>query len=110
LTYFADDATSIPPFDHGGKEAVLAAVYSCDGGKHQWVQYLAKYEPEQKKALESAKGPLLRGTGVTQGLLVKRPGDANWVSTMDVTVSAPICRPACPEGMGSGPVERMIPP
>ena len=34
-TLFTDGADRLPPFDHDGKAAVMAAVFSCDNGKHR---------------------------------------------------------------------------
>jgi hypothetical protein len=36
-TKFSDDITKVPPFDHKGKPAVRARVFTCDGGKNQFV-------------------------------------------------------------------------
>ena len=52
-TWFADDATKIPPFDHNGKQAVRARVYRC-GGK-TFVNHMERYTPEVQKRLQQAQ-------------------------------------------------------
>src|SRR5687767_2003452 len=53
-TWFPDSAYRVAPFDHEGKEAVIAQVYSYDGGKKQFCAYVAKYTPEARQKLEPA--------------------------------------------------------
>jgi len=53
-TWFADSAYRVAPFEHAGKEAVIAQVYSYAGGNKQFCAYLAKYTPEAKQKLEPA--------------------------------------------------------
>ena len=102
-TLFADSADRIPPFDHDGKEAVLAAVFSCDQGKHQWVQYLLKYSQEGLDAVAEMKAGGAKNVHVPrESGLVKRPGDKNW---MPVTDCKSIMTPRCPEGQAGSPAE-----
>lgn len=80
LTYFDDVITRIPPFDHDGREAVVAHVFE-DGGR-QFVGYLEKYSPEVAEKLSSIERLEDRLSIVEkdpQAILVKRPGDPNWV-------------------------------
>lgn len=48
-TYFEDDIRKIAPFDHKGKQAYRAHVYTCDGGKTKWVAYMEGYAPEVRQ-------------------------------------------------------------
>src|SRR5579862_9820782 len=41
-SWFIDDESKLPPFDHNGKQACRAAVYRCGSGK-PFVAYLQKY-------------------------------------------------------------------
>ena len=112
-TLFVDSANRNPPFQHEGREAVLARVFTCDGGKHQWVQYLEKYSDQAKGQLDSpqSQGPPPErpgNTGPMSGLLVKRPGDSAWVPRMDPK-AATILRPKCPDGAGAGPLDAVMP-
>jgi hypothetical protein len=88
---FTDDKELIPPFDHGGKQAVRAHVYVVNGKRT--IGYLEKAADEFKKALEQQK---LKQTGAAKGAapavpvsvrmkmnpfgtLVKRPGEREWI-------------------------------
>jgi hypothetical protein len=53
-TWFADSAYRIAPFEHEGKTAVIAQVYSYAGGSKRFCAYLAKYSPAGKERLEAA--------------------------------------------------------
>jgi len=91
-TWFADDASRVPPFEKDGKQAVRAYVYrTADGTK--FVNHLERFRPEAKKALEAAAksdvgrtGPIDQ-SGVQSAYIggreVKRPGDAKWVNAAD---------------------------
>ena len=54
-TWYADDKSLSPPIDHNGKTAVRAYVFSCDGGKHEFVGYLERYTPDARQAIEQAR-------------------------------------------------------
>jgi hypothetical protein len=97
-TLFSDDSRKAPPFDHEGQPAVRAVVFTCDDGKHQFVQYLQKYSDEVKQQLETSHsfGAIFIG-------LIKRPGDAKWISESDPKAQA-IERPKCPDGSNPRPV------
>lgn len=109
-TWFADDASNIPPYDHDGKEAVGAMVYTCDGGQHKWVQYLEKYnEQARQQMLLTATGAPLpeNASGPMTGLMVKKPGDQNWIRESSAKGQQMI-RPHCPDGM-AGPAVLVTP-
>lgn len=53
-TWFEDIATKVTPFDHQGKQAVVAHVYSYANGSKQFCAYVAKFTPEGKAKLEQA--------------------------------------------------------
>jgi hypothetical protein len=82
-TYFADDAAKVPPFDHGGKQAVRAHVVKCDG--KTFVNYLERFTPEGKKKMEAMGGkppagdPTAMDSIRNTGMEVKRPGDKDWL-------------------------------
>ena len=88
--YFADDATKVPPFDHGGKQAVRAHVIKCDG--KTFVNHLERYTPDGKKKMEAMGGkpPVGDPTAVEQirsnGMEFKRPGDKDWIRGNDPRV------------------------
>jgi hypothetical protein len=105
-SYFVDDARKLAPFDRDGRKAVRAHVFEC-GGKRE-VGYLSCYAPEALKAMEEAKA--VAGTGRpppnvhvlanigTMGTLVKRPGEANWVSQADAPRATAIRVFRCRDG------------
>jgi len=97
-TLFSDDSRKVPPFDHNGNQAVRAVVFTCDDGKHQFVQYLLKYSDEVKQQLETPHsfGAIFIG-------LIKRPGDAKWILESDPKALV-IERPKCPDGTYARPV------
>jgi hypothetical protein len=100
-TLFADDSEKVPPFDHDGKPAVEARVYTCDGRKHQFVQCLVKVADTGQRV---AGLP----AGVTVSRVVKRPGAKDWVD-MASPRAASIFIPVCPDGQGTGPIEQVLP-
>lgn len=103
-TWFPDDRNRVPPFDHKGKPAVRAYLFTCDGGKTKFVGWLERYTPEAAKQLEAqrAKGG---GSGFRlenedrQGVEVKKPktGDKAWVKQSDAA-AAVILDVKCPDG------------
>jgi hypothetical protein len=76
---FFEAPAQVPPFTHRGREAVRAVVYSCDGGKTQFVAYLLRHPPDERAAAEAI---LKRGGRMPPGE-VKRPGEAEWASPFD---------------------------
>ena len=80
--YFPDDMKKVPPFDHGGKEAVRAYVFECDG--KTFVNHLVRYTPDAKKRLEAMGGTISSGDptaaeSIQAGMELKRPGEKEWV-------------------------------
>ncbi len=77
-TYFRD-VLKVPPFDHGGREAVEAIVIRDPNGQPT-VAYMVKYTPEQSaqlnKVLAKCDRYCVYGPG---GMLVKKPGGA-WLA------------------------------
>jgi hypothetical protein len=53
-TWFTDSIYQVPPFDHNGKPAVFAQIYTYDDGKKQFCGYLSRYTPEAKQRLDAA--------------------------------------------------------
>lgn len=95
-TWFADSAFRVAPFDHNGKTAVVAHVYSYADGKKTFCGYLAQFTPEAKSKLEAAiaeaqkqgKPPGSVALYADQnfmknGVVVKKPGDATWLAYTD---------------------------
>ena len=110
-TFFTDDSSNIPPFDHGGKQALQAAVFEC-GGK-QFVGYLIRFDNGAKAALEAMpeedrkgsnpKALLIRQTGE----MVKKPGNSHWVALKGDEPAGQIVSPVCPDGSDETPKQVM---
>src|SRR5205814_886672 len=93
-TYFQDDASNIPPFDHQGKQAVSAYVFTGSDGK-PFVGYLERaISSEARDAVSVARHQLVEQASsrsvpdstvmeeITKNLEVKRPGAEKWVRTV----------------------------
>jgi hypothetical protein len=53
-TWFLDSIYRTPPFEHDGKIAVRAMVYSYDHGSRLFCPAVERYTPEAKKTLDEA--------------------------------------------------------
>lgn len=87
-TWFADDMKKIAPFDHNGKTAYVAYVWTCDGGKTGFVSHLERYTPEAKQKIKEFHDMSIPPTAMPpfidmDGIEIKKPGTgddpANWV-------------------------------
>jgi hypothetical protein len=107
LTYFADDADRLSPYDHKGKQAVRCFVYKCGENGTPFVAYLERYtadglklrqqqmkdknidptEPETGASLLEVKAPASRKNAPTR----------DWVKDTDPRARA-IETVACPDG------------
>lgn len=101
-TQFKDDATKSTPFDHDGKPAVRAYMFTCDGGGHKWVGYLEKHSDADKRKIDAGGTP-------GGSMLVKKPGATSWISASNFQKVQEIVSPKCPDGMGSGQVQQVNP-
>jgi hypothetical protein len=111
-TWFIDDASNLPPFDHDGKKAYRAALFRCGSGK-PFIAYLEKYSDAQIKRLaeqrtvDATRTPNQSPGGAPPSDIlmdVKRPGDRGWLPAADATdpqkASAyrNVLVPVCPDG------------
>jgi hypothetical protein len=101
-TWYPESAFSVPPFDHNGKTAVFAEVFTYDGGSKQFCGYLQEYTPEAKKRLdasiaEAVKNGLPPGSArlfqdpgfMRQGVQVKSVGSGGrWIPIADPDATA----------------------
>jgi hypothetical protein len=92
-TWFSDSKYLTPPFDHNGKTAERAVIYSYDHGSKTFCAYLQRYTADAKKRLDDAvadaarngKGPetvsLFGDLGIARSEVeVKLPGTGHqWV-------------------------------
>jgi hypothetical protein len=79
-TWFIDEASKLPPFDHEGKMAVQAAVFRYDDDK-QFVAYLEKFSDAQRSEIEAAIAahPNEASHWRQSPMEAKKPGDSKWV-------------------------------
>jgi hypothetical protein len=109
-TWFTDSAFLIAPFDHNGKTAVIAEVYTYDNGSKQFCAYVAKYNDQTKHRLDQAiaqaqaQGQSPGSLGIwndrslSANMLVKLPGPDNpWISISDPQ-SVQVCSVHSPDG------------
>jgi hypothetical protein len=103
---FSDDPAKVPPFDHEGKPAVRAMVFTCDARKTQFVAYLERMTPEAKAKLEAAEAnktpsptdPMPdREMLLMEGVEVKKPNDTKWIKRASAEGSK-ITDVTCPSG------------
>jgi len=106
-TYFADDGALFPPFDHDGSQAVRCYVFKC-ASSGEFVGYLEKFSPEMKETLDRPSDPTHPTAGppvnYAAGILVKRPGDKNWVPEASSKGEAIAHNVKCPNGSNDQPV------
>ncbi len=92
-TWFVDDGTKIAPFDHNGKQAVLAKVYKCGNGR-MFVGYLEKIDDDIKKKIDASRAAGPGHAGITKadptgfnGILLKKPHASEWIKSNDPRAS-----------------------
>jgi hypothetical protein len=107
-TWFLDDASRIPPFDHNGSPAYRAVVFRGKTGP-PFVAYLARYSVKQtaRMAQDAAQNP---GAPSRMQMIppqeLKKPGESKWVTfTTPTTTGYPVVN--CPDG--SGPAMLVFP-
>ena len=108
-TWFVDDNTRVPPFDHGGQQAVRAMLFYCDSDHKTFVAWMERFTPPMKAKLEKeieqraqriAQGQLAGETfDPESGMQVKRPGGGDWVMASE---NPNIRSAACADGSQAG--------
>jgi hypothetical protein len=103
-TWFEDSLAKLPPFQHDGKTAYRARLFTCDGGKTKFVGYLERFTPEMRAHIESLQkggpGTIPMESQESGGIEVKKPGtgDKGWVKRSDPTAQKLIEAVTCPDG------------
>jgi hypothetical protein len=101
VTYFADSASKIPPFDHSGKQAVRAQVFQCGDTGKPFVGILQRYTPDAKTKLEQIQGGKAANMAMEDieitGLEIKKPKTGSWIKQADPRAGS-ISRVTCPDG------------
>jgi len=99
-TWFVDDASKAPPFDHNGNQAVRAEVFRCRDGV-PFVGCLLRYSDAAKAmiartaAADPNSGTVQRYDGLMES---KKPGETTWAATGSLS-TAP-----CPDGSTDVPI------
>lgn len=97
-SFFPDDRPLSTPFQKDGKNAILAAVFTCDSNRTQFCGYLVKQAP--------APANTVVGKSVAPGQTrmmkyIKKPGDTEWIPESDhdnwTAIESSV---KCPEGAG----------
>jgi len=109
-TWYADSIDHIPPYDHNGKEAVRAVIYSYADGKTDFCGYLMRFGPDVRKSLDAAiaggakANPPVRPHVIAYGIEfgtraeVKSPGkNGGWIA-MTSDKAAPVLQMKSPDG------------
>lgn len=86
-TWFVDSADLLPPFDHNGNKAYGVLLFRCGTGK-PFVQRLIGYDPSARQMMEErtkqgVSGAVAKLSQGVDGQMIKRPGDADWVTLTD---------------------------
>ncbi len=88
-TWFTDDGTKITPFDHNGRQAVVAKVFRCRDGT-LFVGYLEKLSDDaslQTQSVQATKKPAggvqTAGSTTRISIMLKRPHTGKWVRDDD---------------------------
>jgi hypothetical protein len=102
-TFFVDSNSHIAPFDHHGKQAVRAMVFTCDGNKTKFVGYLQRYSPEYKAKLEAMrkskdKNLELMQQAAESGIEVAAPHSSKWMNRNSPEARKMIDSVRCPNG------------
>jgi hypothetical protein len=97
LTYFMDDLTQVPPYNHNGKMAVQAIVFQCPGGA-PFVAILEKFTDAEKKKIDAEMAkPTPNIVTITElrgaGQLGKVVKNGTWQPLNDIPAKAflPLC-------------------
>ena len=130
VSYFEDSNKLIPPFEHRGKQAYAAHVFSCDNGKTKWVGYLEGYRPDAREKMIEVralmdqlakdpnaappppeKDPMYVIPAIQRkGLVIKppdKPGQPpnKWVCQADGSIFTKLQQPECPDGKNGALME-----
>jgi hypothetical protein len=102
-TWFRADLNKLTPFDHNGKQAYRCFVWTCDGGKTQFVSHVQRYKPAVLR-MYATKGTIELWEVPPGGVEVKPAlSTAGWADA-SLPEAQPIITPRCPGARGQTPV------
>lgn len=107
-TTFVDSIDRVPPFDHNGKTAVRALVYTIDDHRTSFVGCLERYTPEAARRLNASHDAVAAGKPATadpaspafaiEGTEFKKPGDPKWLPGRDLQARQNLLNGVAPAG------------
>jgi hypothetical protein len=109
-TWFVDDINKVPPFDHNGRQAYRARIFTCEGSSKEWCGYIERCNPKVKAKVDEsvARGVPMRDLIrlITDGMEVQRPGrpDTEWVPSSKAREYAEVTGVKCPDDPTKYPV------
>ncbi len=112
--WFVGDARQLPPFERDGKPTVRAKVFECPDGK-EFVGYLERYSPADKKKLEDAmkdsSGAFTASMLYASTVEVKKPGGKEWLKNTPKNRKQyqEVMSPTCPGDAGAGTPRPVVP-
>jgi hypothetical protein len=79
-TWFLDSVDNVPPYDHDGKQAVRAVIYSYDNGSKKFCGYLMRFGPSVEKSVQAAivAGAKKQPPETPQGIMNGIEFNASW--------------------------------
>jgi hypothetical protein len=101
-TFYEDRADIIAPYTKDGREAVKAAVFTCDSGKTKFIGYMERLSPQAKAEAEKyKKAGSMPDTPTAQrifegGAQIKHPGEKEWATRDSFGPNGPAVK--CPDG------------
>jgi hypothetical protein len=102
-TWFADDATKVYPFDHGGKQAYRAYVFKCGESGKPFPAYLEQIKEETRTKIADLRAnpstqpsPDQIERAIQGGRQVRKPGTEEWIDAQSEAGEA-ITTPTCPD-------------
>ena len=99
-TFFEAPVETLPPFDHEGKQAVRAFVFTCDEGTTTFIGYMERYTSDVHAKVNAAGSVQNVPDSVfAAGAEIKRPGDTSWVKRYSPE-GLKAAQVQCPDGKG----------
>ena len=98
-TWFADDDNRVFPFDKAGKKAYRCYVWTCDGGKTEFVSHLERIRDPLWTQRQATGRVTPTDLIIMPPLDVKLPktGEKGWIDS-SLPTAVQIRTPRCPDG------------
>jgi hypothetical protein len=113
-TWFLDDVSKLPPYDHNGKQAYRALLFRC-GTDKPFIASIAKYSDAELKDFaahlavmaqrEPGRPPITEAPPPEIALELKKPGDTKWLDPHSAAAYQRLSAPLCPDGSAATTVQ-----